>query len=238
LTEIREAVDRDDKVEVVARDCAESVTVTLDYADILVPFAPSPSCLHHLGRNIDADHTPDLRSEGDEQPANAAADALRIREEAAKAEAERIRVAAEALRAELLDQFNRILETRDTVRGLVVNLGDVLFDTAKYDLRPLAREKLARLAGIVLAHPGLSLEVEGHTDSVGPEELNQTLSEHRAGAVRTYLIEQGLTENQLTAKGFGESLPVADNTTAEGRQKNRRVEIIVSGEVIGTRIGR
>ena len=180
----------------------------------------------------------DAKAKAELAAANAAADALRIREEAAKAEAERIRVAAEALRAELLDQFNRILETRDTVRGLVVNLGDVLFDTAKYDLRPLAREKLARLAGIVLAHPGLSLEVEGHTDSVGPEELNQTLSEHRAGAVRTYLIEQGLTENQLTAKGFGESLPVADNTTAEGRQKNRRVEIIVSGEVIGTRIGR
>jgi outer membrane protein OmpA-like peptidoglycan-associated protein len=168
----------------------------------------------------------------------AEADALRAKEEAAKAEAEQARQAAEALRAQLLEQFNRILETRDTPRGLVVNMADVLFDTAKFDLRPIAREKLAKLSGIVLAHPGLNLEIEGHTDSTGSDEFNQTLSEQRADAVRTYLIDQGLPETSLTARGFGKSMPVADNGTAAGRQQNRRVEIVVSGEVIGTKIGK
>jgi outer membrane protein OmpA-like peptidoglycan-associated protein len=165
------------------------------------------------------------------------ADALKGREEAAKAEAERARQAAEQLRAQLLEQFNRILETRDTPRGLVVNMADVLFDTGKYDLRPAAREKLARFSGIILAHQGLKLEVEGHTDNTGSDELNQKLSEQRADAVRTYLIEQGLPSENLTAKGFGKTMPAADNSTAAGRQKNRRVEIIVSGEVIGKKIG-
>jgi outer membrane protein OmpA-like peptidoglycan-associated protein len=165
------------------------------------------------------------------------ADALRAKEEAAKAEAEGARRAAEALRAQLLDQFNRVLETRDTPRGLVANMADVLFDTGKYNLRPLAREKLARFAGIVLAHPGLDLEVEGHTDSTGSDEFNQTLSEQRGAAVREYLIEQGLPAANISSRGFGKTMPVADNSTAEGRQKNRRVEIIVSGEVIGTDIG-
>jgi outer membrane protein OmpA-like peptidoglycan-associated protein len=170
--------------------------------------------------------------------AQAEADILKAKEEAAKADAERTRAAAEALRAQLLEQFNRILETRDTPRGLVVNMGDVLFDTGKYDLRPPAREKLARLSGIILGHPGLNLEVEGHTDSVGSDELNQKLSEQRAGAVRSYLIEQGLADSGVSAKGLGKTLPVADNDTAAGRQKNRRVEIIVSGEVIGQKIGK
>jgi outer membrane protein OmpA-like peptidoglycan-associated protein len=169
--------------------------------------------------------------------AQAEADALRAKEEAAQAEAKRAREAAEALRAQLLEQFNRILETRDTLRGLVVNMADVLFDTGKYNLAPLAREKLARLAGIVLSHPELKLEIEGHTDSTGSEELNQRLSEQRGSEVRRYLIEQGLPEANITAKGLGETMPVADNNTRAGRQKNRRVEIIVSGDVIGTSIG-
>ena len=169
--------------------------------------------------------------------AKAEADILAAREAAAKAEAERARKAAEALRAQLLEQFNRILETRDTARGLVVNMADVLFDTGKYNLRPPTREKLARLSGIVLAHPGLTLAVEGHTDSTGSDEFNQKLSEQRAQTVCTYLIEQGLPEAGVTAQGFGKTMPVAENTTAAGRQKNRRVEIVVSGEVIGAKIG-
>ena len=141
------------------------------------------------------------------------------------------------LRAKLLLQFNRILETRDTVRGLVVNMGDVLFDTAKYNLRPPAREALAKLSGIVLAYPGLRLTVEGHTDSTGTPAFNQKLSEQRAMTVRDYLVQQGVDMNSVTAAGLSEGMPIADNSTAAGRQKNRRVEIIVSGEVIGTRIG-
>lgn len=170
--------------------------------------------------------------------AKAEADALKEREEAAKADAERARKASEALRAQLLDQFNRILETRDTPRGLVITMADVLFDTGKYDLRGEAREKLARLSGIILAHQGLRLEVEGHTDSTGGDELNQKLSEQRAATVREYLIKQGLAADSITSVGFGKTMPVAENNTAAGRQKNRRVEMIVSGEVIGAKIGK
>jgi outer membrane protein OmpA-like peptidoglycan-associated protein len=170
--------------------------------------------------------------------AQAEQDALKAKEAAANADAERARQQANALRAQLLEQFNRILETRDTPRGLVVNMGDVLFDFGKYNLRPEAREKLARLSGIVLGHPGLNLAVEGYTDNVGTDEINMTLSQKRAEAVRSYLLEQGLADANVTAQGFGKSSPVADNSTPAGRQKNRRVEIVVSGEVIGVKIGK
>jgi outer membrane protein OmpA-like peptidoglycan-associated protein len=142
----------------------------------------------------------------------------------------------EELRARLLQQFNLILETRDTARGLVVNMSDVLFDSGKYTLRPLAREKLAKISGIVLAYPSLKLAVEGNTDSVGTELFNQELSEQRAAGVRTYLTQQGVPESSTTATGFGKTRPIASNDTSEGRQQNRRVELIVSGEVIGTKI--
>jgi outer membrane protein OmpA-like peptidoglycan-associated protein len=142
----------------------------------------------------------------------------------------------EELRAKLLQQFNLILETRDTARGLVVNMSDVLFDSGQYSLRPMAREKLAKISGIVLAYPTLMLAVEGNTDSVGTEEFNQTLSEKRAESVRTYLTRQGVPEGSTTAAGFGKSRPIASNDTSDGRQQNRRVELIVSGEVIGTKI--
>jgi outer membrane protein OmpA-like peptidoglycan-associated protein len=156
-------------------------------------------------------------------------------------EADRMRLKAEAekaeLRTQLLSQFNLILDTRDTARGLIINMSDVLFDTAEFSLRPLARERLAKVAGILLGHPGLKLEVEGHTDSVGGEVYNQRLSEQRAGSVRDYLILQGIAEmNSIPSKGFGKSQPVATNDTAAGRQLNRRVELIVSGELIGTQI--
>ena len=142
----------------------------------------------------------------------------------------------EELRAKLLQQFNLILETRDTARGLVVNMSDVLFDSGQYTLRPLAREKLAKISGIVLAYPSLMLAVEGNTDSVGTEQFNQTLSENRANSVRTYLTKQGVPEASTTAAGFGKTRPIASNDTSDGRQQNRRVELIVSGEVIGTKI--
>jgi len=170
--------------------------------------------------------------------ARAEADALRAKEAAAKADAERARQAAADLRAQLLDQFNRILETRDTPRGLVITMADVLFDTGKYEVRPNTREQLAKLSGILLTHPGLNLEVEGHTDSTGSDEFNQRLSEQRASTVRDYLVGQGLASDAVTATGFGKTMPVASNDTAPGRQKNRRVELIVSGEVIGAAVGK
>ena len=157
------------------------------------------------------------------------------------AEADRLRQQAESekqqLRRQLLEQLNAVLETKDTDRGLVVTMADVLFDTGKYALRPAAREKLAKLAGIVIAHPGLKLAAEGHTDSTGSPEFNQTLSVKRAEAVEQYLADQGLASDSLSASGFGDTRPIAPNNTAAGRQQNRRVELIVSGEVIGTKIG-
>ena len=155
----------------------------------------------------------------------------------ATAEAERLRMQAEKekeeLRTQLLTQFNLILETRDSARGLIVNMSDVLFDTAKYSLRAGAREKLSKVAGIILGHPGLKLEVEGHTDSVGGDEYNQKLSEQRSQAVLDYLVKQGIGSPAITAKGFGKTSPVATNDTAVGRQQNRRVELVVSGDIIG-----
>jgi outer membrane protein OmpA-like peptidoglycan-associated protein len=165
------------------------------------------------------------------------ADALKAKEDAANAEAERARKAAADLRAQLLEQFNRVLPTTDTARGLQVNMGDVLFDTGKYNLRMPAQLGLAKLSGIVLSHPGLKLAIEGYTDTTGSAAFNQTLSEQRANAVRDYLVQQGLDPASVTAQGFGPANPVASNDTPHGRQQNRRVEIIISGEVIGTKIG-
>ena len=168
----------------------------------------------------------------------AQANALQAKEAAARAENERVRKAAEAARADLLSQLNRVLDTKDTPRGLVVNMADVLFDTGKYDLKSEAREKLARLSGILATHPDLQLNVEGHTDNTGGVQINQTLSEQRAQAVAKYLVDQGVSGKNLKSMGLGDSQPVADNSSATGRQKNRRVEIIVSGEAIGSTIGK
>jgi outer membrane protein OmpA-like peptidoglycan-associated protein len=156
---------------------------------------------------------------------------------ASKAELDRAATERTELRAELLSQFNAILQTRDTARGLIVNMSDVLFDTGKSSLRPLAREKLAKVAGIVSGHPGLRLDVEGHTDSVGGDAYNQQLSEDRGSSVRDYLTEQGMAAGSVTSRGFGKTQPVASNDTAAGRQQNRRVELVISGDIIGSEIG-
>jgi len=178
-----------------------------------------------------------LAAQQQAQAAQQQADAAQQQTKAAQEAAARAEAEKQALRAALLDQFNRVLPTTDTPRGLQVNMADVLFAFGKYELQPSAREALAKFSGIVLAHPGLHLSVEGYTDSVGSDAFNQTLSEQRANAVRDYLIQQGLDPNSITATGFGKSNPVASNDTAAGRQQNRRVEIIISGEVIGTKIG-
>jgi len=167
---------------------------------------------------------------------------------AAQADADQARLAAQqaqlgehqantdkaAMRAQLSEQLNKILETRDSARGLIVSMSDVLFDTGKYSLKPGAREKLAKVAGILIAYPGLNIAVGGYTDNVGGDDMNQTLSENRAGSVRNYLVEEGVSTNSVTAQGFGNTLPVASNDNAAGRQENRRVELVVSGEAIGS----
>jgi outer membrane protein OmpA-like peptidoglycan-associated protein len=182
-----------------------------------------------LAANTETDR---LKQENEAQRLAAQADLERAAKEKAQAEAERTQ-----LRADLLLQFNAILETRDTARGLIVNMSDVLFDTAKHTLRPAAREKLAKVAGIISGHPGLRLAVEGYTDSVGSDDYNQKLSEDRGTAVRDYLTEEGVAGTSVTSQGFGKSQPVASNDTAAGRQQNRRVELVVSGEIIGEQIG-
>ena len=157
------------------------------------------------------------------------ADTLQAQQAAQQAETDKA-----VMRAKLSEQLNSILQTRDSARGLIVSLSDVLFDTGKYSLKPGAREKLAKVAGILLAYPSLNIEVGGYTDNVGGDTMNQTLSENRAGSVRDYLVQQGVSSNSVSSKGFGNSLPVASNDNSAGRQQNRRVELLVSGEAIGS----
>ncbi|HKV95186.1 MAG TPA: OmpA family protein [Candidatus Angelobacter sp.] len=181
------------------------------------------------------------------QEADAARAAAEQQKQALAVEAEKARQAAEEsdrlrqqaekekadLRAQLLQQLNQVLATRDTARGLIANMSDVLFKTGSFELLSGARERLAKISGIIIAHPGLHLEVEGHTDSVGSDDYNQQLSEKRAGAVRDYLVQQGISADGIVARGMGKTQPVATNDTPEGRQQNRRVELVVSGDAIG-----
>jgi outer membrane protein OmpA-like peptidoglycan-associated protein len=166
--------------------------------------------------------------------AQADADRARLLAQQAQQSASQADSDKAAMRAQLSEQLNKVLATRDSARGLIVSMSDVLFDTGKYSLKPGAREKLAKVAGILIAYPSLNIEVGGYTDNVGGDGMNQTLSENRAGAVRSYLVEQGVATNSVTAKGFGNTLPVASNDNSAGRQENRRVELVVSGDAIGS----
>jgi outer membrane protein OmpA-like peptidoglycan-associated protein len=165
--------------------------------------------------------------------AQADADQSRLAAQQANVSAQQAEADKAAMRVKLSEQLNSILQTRDSARGLIVSMSDVLFDTGRYSLKPGAREKLAKVAGILLAYPGLNIEVGGYTDNVGGDSMNQTLSENRAGSVRDYLVQQGVATNSVSSKGFGNTLPVASNDSSAGRQQNRRVELLVSGEAIG-----
>ena len=172
--------------------------------------------------------------------AKAQADAERAKAEAEAAEA-RARAAqaskaaddSNAIRERLRAQLNSVLATSESARGLIVNLSDVLFDTGKYTLKPDTKIAMAKVSGILQAYPGLKVQVEGYTDSVGGDEYNQKLSENRAGAVRDFLVSQGVSMDNISATGFGKNSPVADNGSAAGRAKNRRVNLVVSGDAIG-----
>ncbi|WP_275951538.1 OmpA family protein [Granulicella sp. dw_53] len=174
------------------------------------------------------------------QAAKAQADADRARAEAAAADA-RARAAeanksadnANSIREKLRAQLNSVLATSETARGLIVNMSDVLFDTGKYTLKTETKVSLAKVAGILQAYPGLKLQVEGYTDSVGGDDYNQKLSENRASAVRDFLVSQGVQMNNISAAGYGKNNPVADNGSATGRAQNRRVQLVVSGDAIG-----
>jgi outer membrane protein OmpA-like peptidoglycan-associated protein len=174
------------------------------------------------------------------QAAKAQADAARSQAEAEAAEA-RAKAAeanksaesAEAVREKLRQQLNSVLQTSETARGLIVNMSDVLFDTGKYTLKPGTQVSLAKVAGILQAYPGLKVQVEGYTDSVGSDQFNQTLSQNRAAAVKDFLVAQGVSPSNITSQGFGKNDPVADNSTSSGRAENRRVNMVVSGDAIG-----
>jgi outer membrane protein OmpA-like peptidoglycan-associated protein len=227
-TEARLGAERDTQAATAARLAAELETQTATAARLAAELeaqrAAAGQVAAERGRATDAD------------AARSAAEAARL---AAEAQAQGAAAQSEqdkgALRARLREQLNVILETRETARGLIVNLSDVLFDTASSTLKPGAREKLARVSGILVSHPGLRLELEGHTDSVGTDEYNQQLSERRAESVRVYLVGQRIASTSVGAAGLGESHPVATNDTATGRQQNRRVELVVSGDIIGRR---
>ncbi len=165
--------------------------------------------------------------------AQADADQSRLAAQQAQLNSQQAEADKAAMRARLSEQLNKILQTRDSARGLIVSMSDVLFDTGKYSLKPGAREKLAKVAGILLAYPGLNIEVGGYTDNVGGDGMNQTLSENRASSVRDYLVQQGVAMTSVSARGFGNTLPVASNDSSAGRQQNRRVELLVSGDAIG-----
>jgi outer membrane protein OmpA-like peptidoglycan-associated protein len=165
--------------------------------------------------------------------AQADADQSRLAAQQSQQNAQQAEADKAAMRARLSEQLNSILQTRDSARGLIVSMSDVLFDSGQYSLKPGAREKLAKVAGILLAYPGLNIAVGGYTDNVGGDDMNQRLSENRATSVRDYLVQQGVTNNSVSARGFGNTLPVASNDSSAGRQQNRRVELVVSGDAIG-----
>jgi outer membrane protein OmpA-like peptidoglycan-associated protein len=180
---------------------------------------------------LEAERAKAAQAQADAERARAEADASVARAHAA--EANKSAENANAIREKLRDQLNSVLATSETARGLIVNMSDVLFDTGKYSLKQNTQISLAKVAGILQAYPGLKMQVEGYTDSVGGEAYNQKLSENRADAVRDFLMAQGVSHDNITSTGYGVSNPVADNGTASGRSQNRRVQLVVSGDAIG-----
>lgn len=182
-----------------------------------------------------ADQQAAQRAQAEAAAADAEARAQRAREAeaAAKQATEAANQQTQQMRERLRQQLNQVLQTTESARGLIVNMSDVLFDFNKYTLKPDAREKLAKVSGILLAYPGLKLQVEGYTDNIGSDEYNQKLSEERADAVRDYLVSQSVQPANVSAAGYGKADPIADNSTASGRAQNRRVQMVVSGDAIG-----
>jgi len=165
--------------------------------------------------------------------AQARARQAQLAQQQAEQSAQQASQQAEQARERLRMQLNAVLQTQETARGLIMNLSDVLFDFNKYSLKPEAREKLAKVSGILLAYPDLKVQVEGYTDNIGSDDYNQNLSEKRAAGVRDYLVTESVQEANITAEGYGKNNPIADNSTQSGRSQNRRVELVVSGASIG-----
>lgn len=156
-------------------------------------------------------------------------EAARLEELKASAEEQAAQAIAErdAMENRMQGALSKIVETRESARGLILNLPDILFDFGKSTLRPEARETLSRIAGVMMVTPGYNLWIEGHTDSVGSDEANLKLSEARANSVKDYFAKSDIDPESITTVGLGETQPVASNDTDAGRQQNRRVEIII-----------
>jgi outer membrane protein OmpA-like peptidoglycan-associated protein len=239
ITDAREAVERaeDARIATLRKQAAEREAATVAAKDAAQQQAAvsqleaQQSQMQAQQAQLEAEQAQAAKAQADAARAQAEAEAAEARAKAA--EANKSAQSAEAVREKLREQLNSVLATSETARGLIVNMSDVLFDTGKYTLKPGTQISLAKVAGILEAYPGLKVQVEGYTDSVGSDEFNQKLSENRAGAVRDFLVSQGVSPNNITAQGFGKNDPVADNSTAAGRQQNRRVNLVVSGDAIG-----
>jgi outer membrane protein OmpA-like peptidoglycan-associated protein len=246
ITDAREAVERaeDARITALRKEAAEREANTViakneAQAQAALSAQQAAESQAHAAQSQMAAQQAQLQAE-QAQAAKAQADAARAQAEAQAAEA-RAKAAeanksaedANAVREKLRNQLNSVLQTSETARGLIVNMSDVLFDTGKYTLKPTTQISLAKVAGILEAYPGLKVQVEGYTDSVGSDDFNQKLSENRAAAVKDFLVSQGVQPANITSAGFGKSDPVADNTTSSGRAENRRVNMVVSGDAIG-----
>jgi len=246
ITDAREAVERaeDARIAALRKEAAEqaaNVVIAKDKAQADAALSQQQAAqsaaaaqqaqLTAQQAQLDAEQAKAAKAQADAARAQAEAQAAEARAKAA--EANKSAEDANAVREKLRQQLNSVLATSETARGLIVNMSDVLFDTGKYSLKPATQISLAKVAGILQAYPGLKVQVEGYTDSVGSDALNQKLSENRASTVKDFLISQGVSMNSISAAGFGKNDPVADNGSASGRSQNRRVNMVVSGDAIG-----
>jgi outer membrane protein OmpA-like peptidoglycan-associated protein len=238
IDEIRLANERQAAIDAQAVSQAQTDAATRlkdqAQADTAVAQANTQKAQADLVANQNASTTAISVAQADTARAQADAAQARIDTQTAQQAVNQAVSDKAAIRAQLSEQLNSILATRDSARGLIVSMSDVLFDTGQYSLKPGAREKLSKVSGILLAYPGLTIQVGGYTDNVGGDDMNQKLSENRARSVRDYLVGQGVTTNSVSAQGYGNTSPVASNDNASGRQENRRVELVVSGEAIGS----
>ena len=232
ITYARDAVQRaeDARIVTLRKQAAERQQNAID-ARRAAEQQAQESQLAAQQSQLQAQQASAAKAQADAERAKAEADAAEARARAAQAN--KAADDSNAIRERLRSQLNSVLATSETARGLIVNLSDVLFDTGKYTLKPETKIAMAKVSGILQAYPGLKVQVEGYTDSVGSDEYNQKLSENRAGAVRDFLVSQGVSMNNISATGFGKNNPVADNSTAAGKAQNRRVNLVVSGDAIG-----
>jgi outer membrane protein OmpA-like peptidoglycan-associated protein len=239
ITDAREAVERaeDARIASLRKQAAEEKAATVAAKDQAQAEAAqsqqqaAESQMQAQQAQLRAEQAQAAKAQADAARAQAEAEAAEARAKAA--EANRSAESAEAVREKLRQQLNSVLATSESARGLIVNMSDVLFNTGQYTLKPATQVSLAKVAGILLAYPGLEVQVEGYTDSIGSDAYNQTLSDKRAETVKNFLVAQGVSPNNVTSQGFGKNDPVADNSTSSGRQMNRRVNMVVSGDAIG-----